>query len=185
MRDVMGWEASMFALFDDLEQQAEGMHLAGRDADVADLSLAEYSGVNLASRLHASLGLDLRVRLLGGHDVGGRLARVGEDWLLLVDRTAEWVVRHEGIATVSGLAHRADHEETWSVADRLSLRAVLRRLSGANQQCLVRFVDGKQVEGRVGRVGRDFFELHVGEGQDASVQVVPVAPVTAFQGRPG
>ena len=49
----------------------------------------------------------------------------------------------------------------------------------------MRFLDGKQVEGRVGRVGRDFFELHVGEGQDASVQVVPVAPVTAFQGRAG
>jgi hypothetical protein len=49
----------------------------------------------------------------------------------------------------------------------------------------VRFVDGKQVEGRVGRVGRDFFELYVGEGQDASVQVVPVGPVTALQGRAG
>ena len=55
MRDRMGWEASMFALFDDLEQQAEGMHLADRDADVADLSLAEYARVNLAARLHAAL----------------------------------------------------------------------------------------------------------------------------------
>jgi hypothetical protein len=181
----MGWEASMFALFDDLEQQAEGMHLAGRDADVADLGAAEYSRVNLAARLHASVGLELRVRLVGGHVVGGRLARLGEDWLLLVDRTAEWVVRHDGIATISGLARRADHEETWSVLDRLTLRTVLRGLSGAQEHCLVRFVDGKQVEGRVGRVGSDFFELHVGEGQDTSVQVVPVAPVTAFQGRPG
>ena len=181
----MGWEASMFALFDDLEQQADGMHLAGRDADVADLSLAEYSRINLAARLHASLGLDLRVRLVGGHLIGGRLARLGEDWLLLVDRTAEWVVRRDGIATISGLAHGADHEETWSVLDRLTLRTVLRGLSGVQDPCLVRFVDGNQLEGRVGRVGDDFFELHVGEGQDASVHVVPVAPVTAFQGRPG
>ena len=181
----MGWEASMFALLDDLEQQAEGMHLADRDADVADLSLAEYARVNLAARLHASLGLDLRVRLVGGHVVSGRLARLGEDWLLLVDRTAEWVVRHDGIATVSGLAHRADHEETWSVTDRLTLRTVLRGLSGAQERCLLRFVDGNQVEGRVGRVGSDFFELHVGEGPDASLQVVPVSPVAALQGRPG
>ncbi len=94
-------------------------------------------------------------------------------------------MRHDGIATVSGLAHRADHEETWSVMDRLTLRTVLRGLSGVQEHCLVRFVDGNQVEGRVGRVGSDFFELHVGEGQDASVQVVPVAPVAAFQGRPG
>ncbi len=175
----------MFALFDDLEQQAEGMHLADRDADVADLSLAEYSGVNLAARLHASLGRVLQVRLLGGHVVGGRLARLGEDWLLLVDRTAEWVVRQAGIAGVSGLANRADHEGTWSVMDRLKLRTVLRGLSGRQEHCLVRFVDGSQVEGRVGRVGADFFELYVGEGREANVQVVPVAPVTAFQGRPG
>ena len=185
MRDRMGWEASMFALFDDLEQQAEGMHLADRDADVADLSLAEYAGVNLAARLHAALGLDLQVRLVGGHAVGGRLARLGEDWLLLVDRTAEWVVRHAGIAGVSGLANRADHQETWSVMDRLTLRTVLRGLSGGHEHCLVRFVDGSQVEGRMGRVGSDFFELHVGDGREASVQVVPVGSVTAFQGRPG
>jgi hypothetical protein len=181
----MGFDDRLDDLFDDLEQQAEGMHLADRDADVADLSLAEYSRVNLAARLHASIGSDLQVRLLGGHVVGGRLARIGEDWLLLGDRTAEWVVRHAGIAGVNGLANRADHEETWSVMDRLTLRTVLRGLSGRQEHCLVRFVDGSQVEGRVGRVGDDFFELHVGDGRDASVQVVPVAPVTAFQGRSG
>ncbi len=181
----MGWEASMFALFDDLEQQAEGMHLAGRDADVADLGAAEYSRVNLAARLHASRGMELRVRLVGGHVVGGRLARLGEDWLLLVDLSAEWVVRHDGIATVSGLARRADHQDTWPVTDRLTLRTVLRGFSATQEHCLVRFADRNQVEGRIGRVGGDFFELHVGEGQDASVQVVPVAPVVAFQGRPG
>jgi hypothetical protein len=87
------------------------------------------------------------------------------------------------MASVSGLANRADHEETWSVMDRLTLRTVLRGLSGNQEHCLVRFVDGSQVEGRVGRVGEDFFELRVGEGRDASVQVVPMAPVTAFQGR--
>ena len=31
--------------------------------------------------------------------------------------------------------------------------------------CLVHFVDDQQVEGRVGRVGRDFFELAVGRGR--------------------
>ena len=179
----MGWEESMFALFDDLEQQAEGMHLAGRDADVADLSVAEYSRISLGARLHASIGRDLRVRLVGGHVVGGRLARAGDDWLLLVARSAEWIVRHDGILTLGGLSERADSEDTWSVMDRLSLRAVLRRLAGANELCVVHFVDESQVEGRVGRVGRDFFELHVGEGPERQVKVVPVAPVAAFQGR--
>lgn len=179
----MGWEESMFAVFDDLEQQAEGLHLVERDAEVADLSVAEYSSVRLSGRLHASLGQDLRVRLLGGHVVSGRLARVGEDWVLLTDHSSEWVVRHAGIATVTGLSVRSDSEKTWSVADRLSLRAVLRRLSAASEPCLVHLVDDHQADGRVGRVGQDFFELHVGQGGDRSVHAVPVVSVLALQGR--
>ena len=173
----------MFAVFEDLEQQAEGLHLLERDAEIADLTAAEYSQISLGARLHASLGLELRARLTGGMVVSGRLARAGEDWLLLVDRSAEWIVRHAGILTLTGLSRRADSEETWSVMDRLSLRALLRRLSSATEKCLVHFADGQQVEGRVGRVGRDFFELYVGAGPERSVQVVPVSSVSALQGR--
>lgn len=179
----MGWEESMFAVFDDLEQQAAGLHLAERDAEVADLSLAEYSHITLRARLHASLERELRVRLVGGHVLSGRLARVGEDWLLLVGPSAEWIVRHEGVVTLAGLSSRADSEETWSVMDRLTLRAVLRRLSAESEPCLVHFVDDHRVEGRVGRVGSDFFELYVGVGPDRAAQLVPVASVAALQGR--
>ena len=179
----MGWEESMFAVFEDLEQQAEGLHLIERDAEVADLTVAEYSQISLGARLHASLGLDVRVRLVGGLVVSGRLARAGEDWLLLVGQSAEWIVRHDGIATLTGLSPRADSEETWSVLDRLTLRALLRRLSSAHESCLVHFCDDQQAEGLVGRVGRDFFEFHVGQGQDRALQVVPVSSVSALQGR--
>jgi hypothetical protein len=179
----MDWEERMFAVFDDLEQQAAGLHLVERDAEVAELTVAEYSRISLGARLHASLGTDLRVRLLGGLGVSGRLAGVGEDWLLLVDRSGEWIVRYDGIVMLSGVSARADSEETWSVMDRLTLRAVLRRLSGAGERCLVHFSDDQRIEGRVGRVGRDFVELVVGEGQDRSVQVVPVSSMTALQGR--
>jgi hypothetical protein len=181
----MGWEESMFAVFDDLEQQAAGLHLAERDAEVADLTVAEYSRVSLGARLHASVGLDVRVRLAGGRLVSGRLARVGEDWMLLADRGADWIVRYDGITALSGLSPRADSEETWSVMDRLTLRAVLRRLSGGNDSCQVYFLDDHRIEGRVGRVGQDFFEVAVGTGPDRHVQVVPVASVTALQGRTG
>jgi hypothetical protein len=179
----MSWEESMFAVFDDLEQQAAGLQLVERDAEVADLTVAEYCRVSLGARLHASVGQELRLRLVGGHLVSGRLARVGEDWLLLVDRAAEWIVRHRGIATLGGLSARAHSEETWSVVDRLSLRAVLRRLSSVSEPCLVHFLDDHRVEGRVGRVGLDFFELYVGTGPDRSLQVVPVSSVSALQGR--
>src|SRR3954447_1263902 len=119
MQEGMSWEESMFAVFDDLEQQATGLHLVERDAEVADLTLAEYSRVSLAARLHASAGRELHVRLLGGRLLSGRLARLGEDWFLLVDGSTEWVVRHSGVATVGGLSSKAHGEDTWSAVDRL------------------------------------------------------------------
>jgi hypothetical protein len=183
MQRGMSWEESMFAVFDDLEQQASGLHLAERDAEVADLTVAEYSRISLASRLHASIGEDLRVRLVGGRLLGGRLARLGEDWFLLVEGTSEWVVRHDGVATIAGLSGKARTEDTWSPVDRLTMRAVLRRLAMAHEPCLVHFCDDQQVEGTVGRVGRDFFELDVGEGAGRVWQVVPSSAVAALQGR--
>jgi hypothetical protein len=177
----VSWEESMSGVLDDLEQQAAGLHLAERDAEVAEMSLAEYSRVTLAERLHASLGHDLRVRLAGGDQLSGRLARCGPDWLLLVDHGVEWIVRCEGLTSVTGLSSRADSEETWSVADRLSVRSVLRRLAGQGAGCVVRLADGDQARGRVGRVGQDFLELHVGAGAGSSVQVVPLHAVTALQ----
>ncbi len=171
----------MFALFEDLEQQAAGLHLVERDVEVAELTVTEYSRITLGERLHASLDRDLRVRLIGGRQVAGRLARVGEGWLLLVDGAAEWLVRTAGAVSIAGLSPRADSEETWSVADRLSLRALLRRLSADSASCVVHFVDDQQLQGRIGRVGKDFVELHVGEGAGRSIQVVQVESVTALQ----
>jgi hypothetical protein len=177
----MSWEASVFALFEDLEQQAAGLQLVERDLEVAELTVAEYSRITLAERLHASLDRDLRVRLVGGRQVSGRLARVGEDWVLLVDGAAEWVVRSAAVVTIAGLSPRADNEETWSAIDRLSLRALLRRLSADSAACLIHFVDDQQLHGRIGRVGHDFVEVHAGEGAGRSIQVVDVASVAALQ----
>jgi small nuclear ribonucleoprotein (snRNP)-like protein len=179
----MSWEEAMLAVFDDLEQQASGLHLAERDAEVADLALAEYSQVSLAARLHASLDRDVQVRLLGGRVVGGRLARVGEGWFLVVDAASEWVVLPQGAATVVGLSPRADSEDTFAVTDQLTLRSVLRRLASAGERCAVHLRDDRQLAGAIGRVGRDFFELAVGEGPGRSTQVVPTSSVAALQGR--
>ena len=185
MGSRMTWEESMCALFDDLEQQAEGLALAARDTEVAELTVAEYARIGMGARLHASSGQDLRIRLVGGRLVSGRLARVGQDWLLLVEGSQEWIVRHAAILTVTGASRRAHSEETWSVVDRLSLGALLRRLSAQGETCMVHFVDDQQLEGRVGRVGRDFLELYVGEGSQRTLQVVPVGTVAALQGRHG
>ena len=127
----MGWEESMFAVFDDLEQQAEGLQLAERDAEVADLTVAEYSRVSLAARLHASLGLDLRVRLVGGHVIAGRLARLGEAGCCWSTGPPSGSCAPRASLSVAGLSARADNEDTWPVIDRLTLRAVLRQIASA------------------------------------------------------
>jgi hypothetical protein len=179
----MSWEHSVFAMFDDLEQQAEGLALAERDLEVADMSQAEYAQITFGARLHASVGRQVRVRLLGGRVVPGRLCRLGEDWLMLVDGGQEWIVRTAAVLSVGGLSLRAQSEQTWSVVDRLSLRAVCRRLSADAAQCAAHFGDDSTVEGRVARVGKDFVELHVGEGSERAVHVVPFANLAALQGR--
>ena len=121
MRHGMSWEESMFAVFDDLEQQAEGLHLVERDAEVADLTMAEYSRISLGARLHASLGRDLRVRLVGGHR-RGRPAGPARRGLAAAGRPVRGVDRaprrHRHASP--GSPPRADSEETWSVVDRLT-----------------------------------------------------------------
>ena len=180
----MSWERWMVTLFEDLEQQAEGLALAERDAEIADLTQAEYLRVSLAARLHASVGTAVRVRLLGGLSLGGRISRLGEDWFLLVDGAAEWIVRSEAVVSAAGLSPRALAEESWSVVDRLSLRAILRRFAADATVCTVHFLDQQTTEGRVARVGQDFAELLVGEGAERTVHLLPLASIAALQERP-
>ena len=55
----MGWEEQLFALFDDLESQAEGLFHAERELEIEDCGQTEYQQVTLASRLMASLDEDI------------------------------------------------------------------------------------------------------------------------------
>ena len=103
----MHWEERLLAVFDDLEQQAEGLALGARDAEVAELGRAEYAAVDVAARLHGALGSRLRLTVTGLGALDGRLARVGSDWLLLDTGTHEWLVRLDALAELRGLGERA------------------------------------------------------------------------------
>src|SRR3954454_8398380 len=103
-RDAMRWEERLLDLFDDLEQQAEGLALIGRDAEVAELSRAEYAQVDLADRLHASEERSVRFGVNGFGLIEARLARVGEGWCLLADGPTEWVVRTAAVRCGRALA---------------------------------------------------------------------------------
>lgn len=183
----MRWERSVLALIDDLEQQAEGLHLLERDLEVADRARAEYAHVGVASRLHALVGRPVRLRLLGGITLAGTVTRTGADWLLVEDATGRaWVVRHAAVAVLQGASARAVSDDALAALRRLPLRAVLRRLADDGADCLLHLVDGGRLEGRLLRLGADFAELRLsGDPPTDGYDVVPLAAVAAVQERVG
>jgi hypothetical protein len=180
---------SLFALFDDLEQQAAGLHLAEREAEVEELAVAEYAQVTLVGRFHAASGADLRLRLVDGGLLGGTLRRVGRDWLQLDDpQGGGWLVPIAAVAAVSGLGARAVSEEALPITGRLSLKSAFRALAEARGECVLQLVGGDRVEGVPRRVGQDFVELiPVGPAAERApnrgVQVVPLAALVSVRER--
>jgi hypothetical protein len=94
------WDEQVFALLDDLEQQAEALYAADRAGELADRSRAEYAAVTLASRLMASIGQELLVEVSGPGQVAGVLQRVGADWCLVHGPAQDWLVRLAAVVAV-------------------------------------------------------------------------------------
>ena len=180
----MTWEKALLALFDDLEQQAEGLALSARDAEVAEHVRAEYASVDLESRIHGSVGCSAILRLRGGSVVTGTVARAGAGWCLVragdgsQDNATEWVVVLAALVAAAGLGPRAVGPAGRGVAARLGVGSVLRRLAEARDVVVLLLVEGDPVRGQVGRVGADFVELVRGGGE---LEVVPLAAVAALR----
>lgn len=157
----MSWEDDLAGLFEDLEQQAEGLHLTERAVEVGDRGRAEYAQVGLVTRLHASVGRVLSLRLQGGGRVVGTLLRVGLDWCLLdvPPQGTELVVRGAAVVELAGLADGAVSEEAWPVVARLSLGSVLREIADDGANVVLEGVDGSRQHGAILRVGADFIEV--------------------------
>lgn len=177
----MSWDEELFAVLDDLEQQAEALYVAERDAELADRTRAEYGAVSLASRLMASLDTELTLGVLGVGRLAGTLNRVSKGWLLLSAGGNEWVIPLPAVSSVSGASPRSVPEVAWSPLTRLALGSALRRLSEAAEPCAVHLVDGAVHEARVVRVGSDFVELAVGSTR---VELVAFSALAAIQSRP-
>ncbi|WP_238993193.1 hypothetical protein [Nocardioides caldifontis] len=176
----VGWERALLELFDDLEQQAEGLALAQRDADVAELARAEYSEVDLASRLHASVGHEVELTVLGAGPVRGRLGRVGAGWCLVVNEGPgpDAVVSLSALLGARGLSHGARPEPLRGVAARLGLGSVVRRLAEEGGRVTVVRTDGERRGGVLARVGADFLEL----AEEGRLELVPFAAVAVLRG---
>lgn len=148
-------------VFEDLEQQAEGLQLAARDAELVDRRRSEYAEVTFLGRLHASVGQEVRLAVAGVGALDGRVARVGLDWCL-VEAAApaqEWVVLLAAVKLATGLSDRAVSEVARPVTARLGVRSVLRGVADSRAEVVVHHLDGSRSAGLLGRVGADFVEL--------------------------
>jgi hypothetical protein len=179
----MSWERDLFALFDDLEQQADALYDAEREVELADRSRAEYHHVTLAGRLMASVGRAVTLDLRGVGPVAGELERVATGWCLVRGPAQDWVVRLEAIARVLGASERAVPEVAWSPVARLGLGSALRRVADTGEACVLHLVDGNRHEVLLRRVGADFVEVSVGEAGDGRVELVPFLTLAAVQSR--
>ena len=173
----MGWEEDLFALLDDLEQQAEALYAADRDAELADRSRAAYQQVTLASRLMASLDAPIRVEVTGVGAVEGVLERVADGWCVLRGPAQDWVVCLAAITVVRDASDRSVPEVAWSPVARLTIGSALRRLADAGERCVLRLRDATTYDGVLHRVGADFVEVTTGEGRRALVALDALAAV--------
>lgn len=180
----MVWD-NLDDLFEDLEAQAEGLHLAERDAELADRSLGEYASVTMAGRLHASVGTAISVKVAGVGGLQGRLLRVGSDWCLVSAEPSgqEWVVRLAAVTEVSGAAHGAVGEPARPVTTRLGLRSALREMVEAGVVVVAWLGDGTQHRGLPLRVGADFVEIAAESDPPAQrLLLLPFDALAAFTG---
>lgn len=174
-------EDDLVGVFEDLELQAEGLHLADRAVEVDELSVAQYAEIRLASRLLASVGRDIRL-VTSGPDVRGRLADVGADWAEVegADR-ATWVVQLHHVEMLVGLADGALPEEGRPFGSGLSLRSVLRGFVEERASRAWHLAGERTLHAVAMRVGVDFVELRVDDG--AGQVTVPLASVVAVRDR--
>jgi len=156
-------------VIEDLEQQAAGMLLAERDAELVDRARGEYATVALSSRVHASIGRIVVLDLWDGGSVEGRLDSAGRGWCLLTSMVEEGagaatgsrttLVLTAAVAAAGGLSERAVPEAARPLAARLGVGSALHRLAGGSAEVVVSLVTGTRLRGQLGRVGADFVEL--------------------------
>jgi hypothetical protein len=183
---VMRWDS----LFDDLEAQAVMFEQAERAAEVEERTRGEVGGLGLIDRARAAIGAPLRLRVLGGFTVAGRLARVGTDWLLMdADGGRETVVALAALVSARGFGrYSAVPGSSGLVESRIGLRHVLRGIARDRSATRLHLTDGTTVDATLDRVGADFVEVAThGPAEPRrrhdvrDVEVLPMAALAAVR----
>ena len=153
-------DTGLDGLFEDLEQQAAGLELSERDAELADRARGEYAAVALADRVHASRGLVVELLLHGGEVVEGVLTDAGRGWCRVeTPAGAAWLVRLAAVAVLRGMSPRALPEAARPAVARLGFGSALHRLVDGSGEACLHLTTGAPYPVRVLRVGADFVEV--------------------------
>ncbi|MDQ4085318.1 MAG: hypothetical protein M3165_05820 [Actinomycetota bacterium] len=152
----MRWED----LFADLEREWDALAAAGRQAEIAERTRAEYARVRLVDRLRGSEGRRVDLVTRGGRQVCGVLARVGADFVLVTEGRREVLVPLRAVAAAIGLGTASvSDQQAGAVRARLGLGSVLRRIAADRSVVTVAGPGETAWCGTVQRVGADFLEL--------------------------
>ncbi len=167
------------SLFEDLEQQAAGIELAERDAELVDRARGEYAAVALADRVHASVGHSVRLALEGSEVVEGAVLEAGRDWVLVArhQTAATVLVRLAAVVVARGLSFRSLPEPARPVTARLGFGAALHRMAEQGTGLRLHLTSGPFGPASAVRIGADFVELDPGGGEP--VAVVPFGAIRA------
>ena len=182
-------------LFGDLEVAADDLAQRDRDAEIAERTRIELASLTLLDRLHAGVGQEVSLDVLGAGMLTGRLTRVGPLWLLLdVDTRHGWVVALSALTGVQGLTPAAIPAGAGRGAVGATWSSAFRTLSRDREVVLVRRVDGTAVRGVPARVGHDFVEMwwrddegstDSGQRRPPRLTVIPYPALAAVQVRTG
>jgi hypothetical protein len=172
--DPTRWEL----LFADLEARIAAEEAAEREGAVAELTRAEHASIPATDRLRAMVGAPLRLELLDGELLDGRLLRVAATWILLAGHGVRGSVQHlVPLSAVAGVLGAGRHAAPSSArADGLGLGTVLRGLQRDRARVLVRTA-ASGTTGRIARVGADHLDLDDVERRDAPARLVPFSAI--------
>ena len=152
-------------LFADLAAQWDAESRRELDAEVADRTRRERASVGLYERLAAAGGDIVTISLRSGTAVRGRVADVGEGWLLLATAVngrleasslGPALVPFAAVTAVAGLSVRAGGSE---LGRRFGLGYALRGVSRDRSVVLLTDLTGAVVAGTIDAVGLDVLEL--------------------------
>jgi hypothetical protein len=172
-------------LFDDLQAQLDAEGQRELDLEVSDRTRRERAQVGLHERLIAHRGLGLELRLAAGVQIGGTVADVGSDWLLVQDRGDRGsLVPFGAIVSINGLGVRAAAGPGVAMAKRFGLGFALRGLSRDRSAVSLADIGGSVTTGTIDAVGADALDLseHPGDMARRAENIVArrVVPFTAI-----